>query len=121
VRISLALMLVDGLSDRFKKVEEESNRGDQRCTYEWLRSMISVKNNYETDITKKTAARQDFMPWLALLQTAIRKIPERLQLMRDMLRFEREHRIKAEVQVKTLARQQVERYSQQDRLLLPAQ
>jgi hypothetical protein len=35
--------------------------------------MISVKNNYETDITKKTAARQDFMPWLALLQTAIKE------------------------------------------------
>jgi hypothetical protein len=36
------------------------------------------------------------MSWLALLQTAIGRIPERLQLMRDMLRFEREHRIKAE-------------------------
>jgi hypothetical protein len=76
------------------------------------------------DITKKSVARQDFMSWLALLQTAVGRIPERFHLMRDMLRFERTHRIKAEAlseQVKTLAQQQAERYSQQDRLLLPAQ
>jgi hypothetical protein len=62
------------------------------------------------------------MSWLALPQTVIGRIPERLQLMRDMLRFEREHRIKAEAlseQVRTLAQQQAERYSQQNRLLLP--
>lgn len=76
------------------------------------------------DITKDTEARRDFMSWLALLQAAIRMIPERLQLMRDMLIVEREHRIKAEVlseQVRTLMEQQAERYSQQDRLLLSAQ
>lgn len=48
------------------------------------------------DVTKKTLAREDFMSWLASLQTAIGKIPERLQLMREMLRLERGHRIKAE-------------------------
>jgi hypothetical protein len=75
------------------------------------------------DITRRSVARQDFMSWLALLQTAIERISERFHLIRDMLRFERGHRIKAEAlseQVKTLAQQQAERYSQQGQLLLPA-
>jgi hypothetical protein len=75
------------------------------------------------DITRKSVARQAFMSWLALLQTAIGRIPERFHLIRDMLRFERAHRIEAEAlseQVKTLAQRQAERYSRQDKLLLPA-
>jgi hypothetical protein len=51
------------------------------------------------------------MSWLALLQTAIARIPERLQLRGDMRRFKREHRIKAEAlseQVTTLALQPAE-------------
>jgi hypothetical protein len=65
------------------------------------------------DVTK-ALARQEFMSWLASLQTAIGKIPERLQLMREMLRFERGHRIKTEAlskQAWTLAQQQAEHYS----------
>jgi hypothetical protein len=64
------------------------------------------------------------MSWLASLQIAIRKIPERLQLMREMLRLARVHRTEAEAlskQVRTLAQQRAERSSQQDRLLLAAQ
>ena len=74
------------------------------------------------DVAKKTAARQDFISWLDLLQTAIARISERLQLVGNMRRVERVYRINAEAlseQVRTVAQQQAERYSQQNRLLLP--
>jgi hypothetical protein len=80
-------------------------------------------DRYIADITRRSVARQGFMSWLTLPQTAIGWISERFHLIRDMLRFERGHEIKVEglsEQVKTLAQQQAERYSQQDQLLLPA-
>lgn len=76
-----------------------------------------------TDVTEKTEARQDFMSWLQFLRTAIRGVPERWRLMKEMLRYNAEERIKIEAlseQVRILATKRPGGYSQQGQLLLPA-